>query len=64
MTEDVAAKIATLINERNQLDRRYDAARVLKHCTNYEYELEGEVVVACVEVKKVQWYQWKYVICR
>jgi len=59
MTEDVAAKIATLINERNQLDGRYDAPRVLRQSKNYEYELDGEVVVACVEVKRVQWYQWE-----
>jgi hypothetical protein len=26
MTEEIAAKIAALINERNQLDVRYDAA--------------------------------------
>ncbi|SRR5260370_23485250 len=59
MTNDVATKIAALINDRNQLDRDYNAARVLEHATNYEYQLEGEVLVACVEVKKVQWYQWE-----
>jgi ribosomal protein S18 acetylase RimI-like enzyme len=57
MTEDVASKIAALINERNQLDVRYDAASILNHSGEYEYELDGDVLVACVEVKHVQWYQ-------
>lgn len=59
MHEVIATKIAALINERNQLDGRYDAARIIEHCDNYEYELDGDVLVACVETKKVQWYQWE-----
>jgi RimJ/RimL family protein N-acetyltransferase len=59
MTKELAAKIAALINERNQLDGRYDTARILKHSGNYEYELDGDVLIACVEIKDVQWYQWE-----
>jgi GNAT superfamily N-acetyltransferase len=59
MTEDLATKIAALINERNQLDGRYDAARIMKQYDHYEYELDGDVLIACVETKKVQWYQWE-----
>jgi GNAT superfamily N-acetyltransferase len=59
MTKDVAARIAALINERNQLDRPYDGARVLEQAENYEYELDGVDLLACVEIKRVQWYQWE-----
>jgi GNAT superfamily N-acetyltransferase len=59
MTQDVAAKIAELINERNELDRPYDADRVLAKSSEYEYELDGADLVACVEVRRVQWYQWE-----
>lgn len=59
MNEDLASKIAALINERNQLDVCFDAARIVEHGDNYEYEMDGDVLVGCVEVKKVQWYQWE-----
>src|SRR5688572_20161595 len=55
-----AEQIATLLNTRNQLVVHYDAARVLQAADNYLYELsEGEEVIACVELKRVQWYQWE-----
>lgn len=43
MNEDLAIKIAALINERNQLDDRFDAARIVEHGYNYEYEMDGDV---------------------
>lgn len=52
-----ANQIADLLNSRNQLTRKYTAEMVLGHAENYLYEVVGAVVVACVEVKRVQWYQ-------
>lgn len=53
-----AAQIAALLNARNQLTLQYAAARVQEHADDYIFRLSdtGEVV-ACVQVKKVQWYQ-------
>jgi ribosomal protein S18 acetylase RimI-like enzyme len=59
MTEAEAKQIAELLNERNQLARQYIVDDILKNADNYEYELRGGKVVACVERKKVQWYQWE-----
>jgi ribosomal protein S18 acetylase RimI-like enzyme len=59
MTEAQAGEIATLINERNRLDRDYEAQDILRKACNYEYEVREGNVVACVERKKVQWYQWE-----
>ncbi len=59
MTKPRAQEIAKLINERNQLARRYKADDILRYASNYEYELRDGKVVACVERKKVQWYQWE-----
>ncbi len=59
MTKAQAEEIANLINERNQLVRRYKAKDILQHAGNYEYEIRDGKVVACVERKKVQWYQWE-----
>jgi N-acetylglutamate synthase-like GNAT family acetyltransferase len=60
MERDHAQQIAELLNARNQLVIRYDAERVLHSANNYLYELNdaGEVV-ACVELKRVQWYQFE-----
>jgi len=57
MTDEQAAQIAHLLNTLNQLQVNYTAERVLEHADDYLYEIEGGAVVACVEVKKVQWYQ-------
>lgn len=53
-----AEQIAALLNERNQLTVPSTAQSVLAHIENYIYRtsLAGDVL-ACVEVKKVQWYQ-------
>jgi len=59
MTEELAIKIAALINERNKLDELLDATRIINKADNYEYLMDGNVLVACVEAKKVQWYQWE-----
>ena len=59
MTSKQAEQIAQLLNERNQLQDDYTAEKVSEHADNYLFELRAEIVVACVEVKKVQWYQWE-----
>jgi len=59
MTEVIAQQIAKLLNERNQLTRNYTAADVLSAADNYEYEVRDDKVVACVERKRLQWYQWE-----
>lgn len=58
LTDLHAQQIAALLNERNQLTIQYSAQRVRDHEENYLYRLsETNDVAACVEVKKVQWYQ-------
>ena len=59
MTEAEAKQIAELLNERNQLARRYTGRDVLENAGNYEHELRDGRVAGCVERKKVQWYQWE-----
>ena len=50
--------IAALINARNQLTVCYTPQLILAEANNYRYKLsEIDEVIACVEVKKVQWYQ-------
>jgi N-acetylglutamate synthase-like GNAT family acetyltransferase len=59
MTKLEAKEIADLLNDRNRLDVEYDAEKVLNHAGDYLFESHNDAVVACVEVKKVQWYQWE-----
>ena len=58
LTNTQADQIARLLNERNELTVQYTRQRVLDHSDNYlcRYSDAGDVI-ACVEVKKVQWYQ-------
>lgn len=58
LTDLHANQIAALLNARNELTVQYTRQRVVEHADNYlcRYSENGEVV-ACVEVKKVQWYQ-------
>jgi ribosomal protein S18 acetylase RimI-like enzyme len=57
LTDVQADQIAALLNERNELTIQYTRQRVLGHADNYlcRHSEVGEVI-ACVEVKKVQWY--------
>jgi len=59
MTRAEADEIAQLLNDRNRLVRRYTGQQVLGDADNYEYENRDGHVVACVERKRVQWYQWE-----
>lgn len=58
LSDEHAEQIAALLNERNQLTVKYTRQRVLEHAENYLCRIsESGEVVACVEVKSVQWYQ-------
>ena len=59
MNEKMAKQIAELLNRRNQLSSRYTVKKILSDAENYIYEYTDDVLIACVEVKKVQWYQWE-----
>ena len=59
MKSEHAKQIAELLNSRNQLVRSYDAKIVLDRATDFIYELKDDAVAACIEAKKVQWYQWE-----
>jgi|ERR1700722_19740821 len=59
MTPKHAEQVAQLLNDRNQLQLGYTAEKVSQHADNYLFEVRDDAVVACVEVKKVQWYQWE-----
>jgi N-acetylglutamate synthase-like GNAT family acetyltransferase len=57
MTLKEAQGVAELLNSRNQLGIAYTAARVLQHADEYIFDAWDGVVVACVQLKNVQWYQ-------
>jgi L-amino acid N-acyltransferase YncA len=59
LTETHAQSIATLLNTRNKLAKDYTADEIMQEAGNYEYEVRDEEVVACVERRRVQWYQWE-----
>ncbi|WEZ86298.1 GNAT family N-acetyltransferase (plasmid) [Rhizobium sp. 32-5/1] len=57
MIRSHAKQIAELINARNALTKLYTADGVLKNAANFIFRLKKDAVVACIEVKHVQWYQ-------
>lgn len=58
LSQEHAVKIAALLNARNQLTVKYTAAKVLDRADEYLLELsEAGDPVACVQLKRVQWYQ-------
>jgi ribosomal protein S18 acetylase RimI-like enzyme len=60
MNHKQAAQIADLINARNELARRYAAKDIQLVRENYLFELsKAGNVIGCVEVKRVQWYQFE-----
>jgi N-acetylglutamate synthase-like GNAT family acetyltransferase len=60
MDRSQAEQIAVLLNTQNQLTVQYTADRVLEHRDNYLVRLDDAGhVVACAELKKVQWYQFE-----
>ena len=49
-----------LLNAQNELTVQYTAEMVLEHQDNYLFRLdESGLVIACAELKKVQWYQFE-----
>ncbi len=59
ISKEQAGQIAELLNTRNELTKKYTAEEVIKAADNYLLELDKDVVIGCVEVKKMQWYQWE-----
>ena len=59
MTRLHADQIAYLLNLRNQLLTKYSGKKILECQKNYVYMQESDIVIACAEIKKVQWYQWE-----
>ena len=59
MNKKHAKQLAELLNERNELVVNYDANKILTDEEKYEYICQKNKVIACVEIKKVQWYQWE-----
>jgi ribosomal protein S18 acetylase RimI-like enzyme len=59
LTDAQADEVAQLLNERNELTGSpYTRPKVLKASTEYRIRLSSAgAVVACVQVKQVQWYQ-------
>jgi ribosomal protein S18 acetylase RimI-like enzyme len=58
LTDQQADQIAALLNERNELTVPYSRAKIRTNADNYICHFSDEgAVIACVEVKKVQWYQ-------
>lgn len=58
LSNDLADAIAQLLNTRNQLTVHYSRERVIAEASDYIFRLsESGEVTACVQVKKVQWYQ-------
>ena len=60
MNYDHAEQIAELLNSQNELVRRYGADLVFKSADDYLYDVsEAGKIIACVELKRVQWYQFE-----
>ena len=60
MNRNEATQIANLLNTRNQLVLQYDADRILDAAVNYDFIVsQSGDVLACAELKKVQWYQFE-----
>ncbi len=60
MYPDTAKQVADLLNSENQLVLHYTEEKVLASADHYVYEASEEnKVIAFVECKKVQWYQFE-----
>jgi RimJ/RimL family protein N-acetyltransferase len=58
LSDKQANQIATLLNARNALTRRYDQNSVEREGDQYLLRLDEEQnVIAVVQLKRVQWYQ-------
>jgi ribosomal protein S18 acetylase RimI-like enzyme len=60
MEPTTAKQIADLLNKQNRLVVEYTANKVLKHQNRFLYISDkNNDLVACIECKKVQWYQFE-----
>jgi ribosomal protein S18 acetylase RimI-like enzyme len=59
MTRDDAQQIAHLINTQNQLAVKYTANDILNDANSYIFLKSGPKVVACVNLVRIQWYQFE-----
>lgn len=60
MKSNTAKQIAELLNSENQLVIPYTEQIILSKAENYIYEENEEnEVLCCIELKKVQWYQFE-----
>jgi hypothetical protein len=58
MNLKIAKKIAELLNSENQLVLKYTGDKIIENAQQYLYlTAEDDEVKACIECKKVQWYQ-------
>lgn len=58
MNQDQAKQIAKLLKQ-NNLTKEHTEATVLNAAGDYVFIEEESKVVACAEIKYVQWYQWE-----
>ena len=60
LTDSQAEQVSKLLNTRNELTIPYTRERVMASALEYHLKLsETGAVVACVQVKKLQWYQFE-----
>ncbi len=59
MRPEHAGQIAQLLNRRNQLKARFDAETIRRRAANFLVDLDGDQVLACIEINRIQWYQWE-----
>lgn len=59
LTHEQAQQIAKLLNTRNQLQIKYSADQILQKAEEIVFLTDGEIVTACAEAKRVQWYQYE-----
>lgn len=55
----VSELISTLLNKRSSLSVEYNAQKVMNNFSQYRYFMDGDELIACVQFKKVQWYQYE-----
>jgi ribosomal protein S18 acetylase RimI-like enzyme len=61
MRQEEAQQVADLLNSQNQLSIKFTANDVLRSTKNYVTLTSGQKVLACVELKRVQWYQYEII---
>lgn len=59
MNYNLAQQISSLLNERNNLTKKYTPDNILESEDNYQYIFENDKIIAVAEIVKVQWYQWE-----